>query len=258
MAAIISVFIPKGGTAKTSTAINFSAFAGARKRKVLLIDLDSQYNSTFSSGIENVELTIQDVLLNKCEPVQAIKHCSYYDIIPADSDIKELSVQLDDIYALKKALEPLQQNYDYIVIDNPSMINATTINSLVSSNELIIPIEARPFSFIALSDLIDVINEIKSNHWNDKLSVLGILLVRHNTRSKLSKRMEELIRDNTERLNTTLFECSIRECTVIPECQEKQIALPDYKPRSNNAAKDYNGFTTKALERLEDKINGIK
>lgn len=251
MAKTISILLQKGGSAKTSTSLCFCAFAGKRKRKILLIDMDSQANATFASGIEDFNYSVRDVLLGKCDVKQAIQKCKYYDMLPANIDVRDLAGELTDIYALKKALEPIQGDYDYIVIDNPPMINAITINSLVASDTMIIPIEPKPFSFMGMSDLLDTINEIHSLHWNDNLSVLGILLTRYNTRTKLNERMEELIKENAERLNTTLFDCSIRECTVIPVCQEKQIALPDYKPSKNNAAMDYNGFVTKALQRLE-------
>lgn len=253
MAKTISILLQKGGSAKTTTSLCFSAFAGARKRKILLIDMDSQANATFASGIENFDYSVSDVLLGQCNIAQAIQKCKYYDLLPANTDVRNLAVELEDVYALKKILEPVQSNYDYIVIDNPPMINAITINSLVASDTLIIPIEPKPFSFMGMSDLLDTINEIHSLHWNDNLFVLGILLTRYNTRTKLNERMEKLIRENANKLNTTLFDCSIRECTVLPECQENQIALPDYKPSKNNAAIDYNGFVTKALQRLEER-----
>lgn len=258
MATVISIFLQKGGSGKTTTALNFSAFAGARKRNVLLIDMDAQGSASLISGIskDSVKYSIKNVLLNECTINQVIQHCKYYDIIPANNQVQGLEFtlsKLGDINMLKKILEPLNSKYDYIVLDCPPAINPVSITALIASNTLIVPVEPKPLTIGGLSDLIDTINQIYKNHWNDSLYVLGLLMTRYNTRTKLNGRMEKLLGKAAKALNTTVFECSIRECTAIPQAQEKQIPLPDYKPRKNNGATDYNGFTTQVFKRLEGK-----
>lgn len=256
MGKVISVFMQKGGAGKTTTALNFSAFAGARKRKILLIDLDAQGSTTIFSGTNKnaVFQSIRDVLVGECNINQPIQHLKYYDLIPANKDVQGMEFELSrlaDIYLLKKAIEPLKNDYDFIVLDCPPAINPVSIAALVASDTLIVPVEPKPMTIIGLNDLISTINEIYEKHWNDDLYVLGILMTRYNTRTKLNKRMESLIAKAALSLDTTVFDCSIRECTAIPECQEKQIPLPDYKPNKNNGAMDYNGLTTKILQKLE-------
>lgn len=256
MGKIISVFMQKGGSAKTTTAINFSAFAGARKRKILLIDLDAQGSATIFSGKDKntVHYSIRDVLVEECNISQSIQHLKYYDIIPANKNVQGMEFEISrlaDIYILKKAIEPLKNGYDFIVLDCPPAINPISISALIASDTLIVPVEPKPMTIVGLNDLITTINEIYEKHWNDNLYVLGILMTRYNTRTKLNKRMASLIAKAATSLDTTIFDCSIRECTAIAECQEKQIPLPDYKPSKNNGAMDYNGFTSKVLHRLE-------
>jgi len=257
MAIVISIMIKKGGSAKTSTSLYLSAYAGIRKHKVLLIDCDGQADSTFSSGIEEPGKTILGVLKGDYGVKEAIVKGSdckakYYDVLPSENDLEDLVTTLDDSFALKRAIEPIKNDYDLIVIDNPPAVNILSINALVASDTIIMPVIPQPLYFKSMASFIDTLNEIKIFHLNDKINVLGILLVKHNSRTKLSKEIEDLIHEHADKLNTTVFEGSIRECTVIPTCQNRQIPLPDYKPGENNAAKDYNGFVTKVFERLED------
>lgn len=258
MAIVISIFLQKGGVAKTTTALNLCAFAGARKRRVLLIDLDAQGSASMMSGKPKHENTysIKNLFLNECNIDQAIQKCKYYDIIAANGQMQGMEFMLSnlgDVYVLNKVLEPIKDRYDLIILDCPPAINPVSITTLVASDTLIVPAEPKPLTIEGLIDLVDTINEIYKNHWNDNLYVLGILMTRYNVRTKLNKRMGELLGKAAKALDTSVFECSIRECTAIPQAQEKQIPLPDYKPSKNNGAIDYNGFTTQVFKRLEGK-----
>ena len=255
MAVTISVALQKGGTAKTTTSLNLANCLGYMHKKVLLIDLDSQANATFTSGHDskNLDNSIYNVLTPddhyKCPIEESILHCKYYDLIPADIDVKYLVVELNDVFALKKAIQPLQSKYDYIIIDTPPAITSITINALCSSDHIILPCEPRPYSFLGLSDLLDAINEIRENHWNDNLNVLGILLVKCNNRTKLNKKMREMIEEYAGWMDTTVFSTSIRDCIAVPESQVARVPLLDYSPRCT-AIMDYQEFTYQALKRL--------
>lgn len=263
MAVTISIALQKGGTSKTTTSLNLADCLGYRNKKVLLIDLDSQANATFSSGHDskNLENSVYNVLTldnrYKCTAEESILHCKYYDLIPADIDVKDLVVELNDVFALKKAIQPLQRKYDYIVIDTPPAITSITINALCCSDHIILPCEPRPYSFLGLSDLLGAIKQIKRNHWNDNLNVLGILLVKYNKRTKLTKNMKEMIEKYANRMGTTVFGTSIRECIAIPEAQVAQVSLLDYSPHCT-AIMDYQEFTSQVLKRLGERKNGKK
>lgn len=263
MAVTISIALQKGGTSKTTTSLNLADCLGYRRKKVLLIDLDSQANATFTSGQDSKNLgnSVYNVLTPdnryKCTAEEAIVHCKYYDLIPADIDVKDLVVELNDVLALRKAIRPLQSKYDYIVIDTPPAITSITINALCSSDYIILPCEPRPYSFLGLSDLLDAINQVKENHWNDNLNVLGILLVKCNKRTRLTRNMKEMIEKYADQMDTTVFRTSIRECIAVPESQVARIPLLDYSPRCT-AIMDYQEFTNQVIKRLGEGKNGKK
>ena len=263
MAITISIALQKGGTSKTTTSLNLADCLGHRNKKVLLIDLDSQANTTFTSGHDskNLKNSVYNVLTPdnryKCTAEEAVLHCKYYDLLPADIDVKDLVVELNDVFALKKALQPLQSKYDYIIIDTPPAITSITINALCSSDHIILPCEPRPYSFLGLSDLLDAINQIRENHWNDNLDVLGILLVKYNKRTRLTKNMKEMIKEYADRMNTTVFHIGIREYIAVPESQVARVPLLDYSPHCT-AIVDYQEFTNQVLKRLGERKNGKK
>lgn len=263
MAVTISIALQKGGTSKTTTSLNLADCLGYRHKKVLLIDLDSQANATFTSGQDSKNLgnSVYNVLTPdnryKCTAEEAVIHCKYYDLIPADIDVKDLVVELNDVFALKKAIQPLQSRYDYIVIDTPPAITSITINALCCSDHIILPCEPRPYSFLGLSDLLDAINQIKENHWNGNLNVLGILLVKYNKRTRLTRNMREMIEKYADRMDTTIFSTSIRECIAVPESQVARVPLLDYSPRCT-AVIDYQEFTSQVIKRLGEGKNGKK
>lgn len=263
MAITISIALQKGGTSKTTTSLNLANCLGYRHKKVLLIDLDSQANATFTSGYDskNLENSVYNVLTPdsryKCKAEEAVVHCKYYDLIPADIDVKDLVVELNDVFALKKAIRPLQSKYDYIIIDTPPAITSITINALCSSHHIILPCEPRPYSFLGLSDLLDAINQIRDSHWNDDLNVLGILLVKYNKRTRLTKNMKKMIEEYVGRMDTTIFSTSIRECVAVPESQVARVPLLDYSPHCT-AIMDYQEFTSQVLKRLGERKNGKK
>lgn len=251
---VISIALQKGGTAKTTTALNLSAELGSRGKKVLLIDMDSQANSSFASGVDsrNLDNSLYNVLTTdkryKCEIKEAILKCKYYDIVPADRDVADLVNEMKSPIALKEILKAVSENYDYVVLDTPPNLSIVTLNAFVSSDCIIIPTEPKPFNFTGMRDLEDTITDIRNN-WNDSLKVLGILLVKYSNRTNLNKQMKALIDREAKKLNTTCFECCIREGIAVPESQLAQESLIDYAPSSKPTA-DYKEFTTEVLNRL--------
>ena len=183
MAITISIALQKGGVGKTATALNLAAELGLRKKSVLLIDLDAQADSTYSSGYNtsDLEYSLYNVLTTDneyhCNIEQAILNCKYYDLLPADSAVNDLTLELKDFEALKKVLALVQNKYDFIILDCPPAISMITANAFVASQNIIIPSECRTYSFLAMMDLKQSINEIKES-LNPDLKVLGILLVK--------------------------------------------------------------------------------
>ena len=262
MAVVISVALQKGGVGKTVTSLNLASELGLRKKKVLLVDLDAQANSTYSSGYSTNELeySLYNVLTKDteyhCGIEQAILKCKYYDLIPADNAVNDLTLELKDFDALKSVLEPIKANYDFIILDCPPAISMVTANAFVASQKIIIPSECKAYSFLGMLDLKKSIDEVKAT-MNPNLEVLGILLVKYDKRTTLTKQMQEMIADFSEQLNTTLYNATIRNGIAVEESALNQIPLCDYVKKNNNKPYiDYRGFVTETLKRLERDNNG--
>ena len=261
-AVVISVALQKGGVGKTVTSLNLASELGLRKKKVLLVDLDAQANSTYSSGYSTNELeySLYNVLTKDteyhCGIEQAILKCKYYDLIPADNAVNDLTLELKDFDALKSVLEPIKANYDFIILDCPPAISMVTANAFVASQKIIIPSECKAYSFLGMLDLKKSIDEVKAT-MNPNLEVLGILLVKYDKRTTLTKQMQEMIADFSEQLNTTLYNATIRNGIAVEEAALNQIPLCDYVKKNNNKPYiDYRGFVTETLKRLERDNNG--
>lgn len=256
MAHIICIGLQKGGASKTTTAVNLAAELGAQGRKVLLIDMDAQANTTFASGINQNDLknSMYNVLTTdaeyQCSIEQAVLNLKYYDLLPGDKDIADLVLELHDQNRLKEVLTPaFLKPYDYVIIDTPPALNIVANNVFVASESVIIPLKAEPFYLTGLSDLNDTIKTIKAK-WNPSFYTLGILLTLFDERTNLSKTMKKLITDFANDLETSCFDTVIRRSIVVPDSQLVQLPLLDFDPKSKPAV-DYHNFALEVERRLK-------
>lgn len=192
MAKVISVTNQKGGVGKTTTSINLSAALVKRGKRILLLDMDPQGNASVGLGVNTDELehTIYDVLLGEATADQAIvKTESGVDVMTANGDLAGAQVELlNEIgreLRLKKALQPITENYDYIFIDCPPALNVLTINALVASNSVMIPMQCEYFALEGLSALISTIRAIRET-LNSNLKIEGLLRTMYDKRNSLS------------------------------------------------------------------------
>lgn len=192
MAKVISVTNQKGGVGKTTTSINLSAALVKRGKRILLLDMDPQGNASVGLGVntEELEHTIYDVLLGEATADQAIvKTESGVDVMTANGDLAGAQVELlNEIgreLRLKKALQPITENYDYIFIDCPPALNVLTINALVASNSVMIPMQCEYFALEGLSALISTIRAIRET-LNSNLKIEGLLRTMYDKRNSLS------------------------------------------------------------------------
>ncbi|GHA14244.1 cobyric acid synthase CobQ [Arenicella chitinivorans] len=192
MAKVISVTNQKGGVGKTTTSINLSAALVKRGKRILLLDMDPQGNASVGLGVNTDELehTIYDVLLGEATAEQAIVETeSGVDVMTANGDLAGAQVELlNEIgreLRLKKALEPITQAYDYIFIDCPPALNVLTINALVASHSVMIPMQCEYFALEGLSALISTIRAIRET-LNSNLKIEGLLRTMYDKRNSLS------------------------------------------------------------------------
>ena len=249
MAQIISIINQKGGVGKSTTAQSLAAGLALKGFRVLLIDMDSQGNVSFSAGSERQSETILEVLTLEVAAADAIQHLDHYDIIPASISLAGADMKLTEMgkeYRLKEALEPIKGNYDFIIIDTPPALGILTINALTASGGVVIPAQADIYSVDAIGQLYNTIKAVKQ-YTNKSLVIRGILLTRHNDRTVLSRDIVGMIEKTAIGIGTKLYRTSIREAIAIKEAQTCQTDIFDYAPKSN-AAMDYMAFLEEFLE----------
>lgn len=241
---IISVALQKGGVGKSTSTQNLSAYLGNMGKKVLIVDLDAQCNTTFSSGAEPKEQTASDFLGGQCSPEDSIVSCSHYDIIPADAYLSNVESAEVDKGLLKHRLSPCIGKYDFIFIDTPPALGNLLKNALYASDYVIIPMDARPYAIQGIDAFIDTMQET-----NPDLRILGIVLVKYNDRSIINRDMRNSIKQYAKGINTLMFNTYIREGVAVPESQATRQDLIDYAPKSNPAS-DYERLAGEFLKRM--------
>ncbi len=249
MAITISVALQKGGVGKTTTAETIAAILGSKGKHVLLVDMDSQMNVTFISGIDPIK-TITDVFTGEAEPKEAIYQCKRYDLLAADEYLANLEkVEEIETTLLRDVLAAVQMDYEYILIDTPPALGNLLKNCLVASDYVLIPTDARPLSIKGLDALEPTLNAIKgiSKHF----SILGVVLVKYNERTVLNRQIRELLTERVQTMNTILFDTKIREGVAVPEAQAMRTSLIDYAPRSKPCI-DYDMLVSEILQRVEE------
>ncbi len=198
MAKIIAVANQKGGVGKTTTAINFSSCLAMAEKKTLLIDIDPQANSTSGIGFDKTitDSSIYDVLISKKEMLDIIltTELSYLNVAPSSIALVGAEVEMVGMLSresvLAKALAPIVDKYDYIIIDCPPSLGLLTINALTAANAVMIPIQCEYYALEGLSQLLRTIKLVQNN-LNPGLDIDGVLLTMYDSCLNLSRQVAE-------------------------------------------------------------------
>lgn len=249
---IITVTNQKGGAGKTTTVDAVMAGFSSKGFKVLGIDLDPQCNLTFSKNADPTKASIAEVMIKDVDINDAIQHTAGGDIIPGSkllSQAEMVFTQIGKEYILKEVFSNLKTKYDFIIIDTPPALGILTINALTASNSVMIPAQADIYSIQGIERLFETIRTIKQ-YTNKELTVAGILLTRYSDRAVLSKTIAEMAGQISSKMDSKLFNASIREAIAIKEAQISQQSIFDYA-KTSKVAEDYMAFVDELLETVK-------
>lgn len=221
MGEIIAIANQKGGVGKTTTSVNISTALAAVGRRVLLIDLDPQANASTGVGVLKKDRThtTYNLLINTCTVAQALKRTIIpgLSLIPSGIELVGAEVELVNVYhrekILKTALEPYKNMFDYIIIDCPPSMGILTLNAMVASDSVIVPLQCEYYALEGLSYLLSSIQKIKKN-FNPDLKLFGVALTMYDKRSSLCAQVANDVRTH---LKDKVFQTVIPRNTKVSE-----------------------------------------
>ena len=247
MGRVISFANQKGGVAKTTTTLNLGVALAEQNLRVLLCDLDPQGNLTMSQGLnpDTIERSMFDVLVHRL-PIQEVVHHTEVDLAVSSIDLAGAELALSSMIgrerALEKALAPVRDSYDYILIDTPPSLGLLTINALVASNGVIVPVQCEYLSLRGLVQLENTLSMIREN-LNPEVGIEGILPTMYDSRTLHAREAVEILQEN---FGDLVFDTKIRKTVRYAEAPVKGTSVLKYDP-SGSAAEAYRDLAKEVL-----------
>jgi len=251
---IIAITNQKGGVGKTTTSVNLAASLAATKRRVLLIDLDPQGNATMGSGVDKrtVQSSIYDVLVEERDIPSAVVAAGRpgFSLLPANDDLTGAEIGLLDMpqreQRLKRALEAVRHDYDYILIDCPPSLNMLTLNALVAAEAILIPMQCEYYALESLTALMKTVDKIRAT-LNPDLHVAGVLRTMFDPRNNLANEVSaQLMAHFGDRVYRTVIPRNVR----VAEAPSHGLPVLLYD-KSSRGAQAYLALAGEILRRAE-------
>ena len=252
MSEIMAIANQKGGVGKTTTTINLSAALAEKGKKVLIIDMDPQGNTSSGLGIDKDELEttvyqlmIGDNTFDECVQKNVFENL---DVLAANVNLAGIEIETMDMedrnYILSNLISEVEDRYDFILIDCPPSLNTLTINSMTTADSVLVPIQCEYYALEGLSQLIYTINLVK-DRLNQKLCINGVVFTMYDGRTNLSMQVIENVRNN---LNQTIYDTIIPRGVRLAEAPSHGLPITQYDSRSTGA-KAYMALAEEVIER---------
>ncbi len=243
----------KGGVGKTTSCVNLAYGLHKAGRRVLLCDSDPQANATSGVGVDkvNAALNIYDVLIEGQPAQRAVVKTPFCDLIPSHKELAGAGIEMISLprreNRLRDALEPLQESYDYILIDCPPSLELLTLNALCAADRLLVPVQCEYYALEGLSDLMSTVRIVKKS-MNSRLDLEGILMTMYDSRTNLSMQVaEEVKRHFPGKVYATVIPRNVR----ISEAPSHGKPVEVYD-RTSRGAQAYNALCQEFLRRNGD------
>lgn len=254
MTNIISIVNQKGGVGKTTTTVNLSAYLAQHGEKVLVIDLDPQGNATSGYGFDKnlLETSVYDLLVNDTPISDVIQSTNRekIDMCPTNINLAGAEVELVSAMSretiLKRAVETISENYDFILIDCPPSLGLLTLNALAASTDVIVPIQGEYYALEGLTQLIDTINLVRK-HLNPTIGIFGVVITMFDGRTQLTRQVTEEVRKYFgEKVFNTVIPRNIR----LAEAPSYGKTIVEYDPKSRGGHA-YNDLAIEVIARAK-------
>ena len=260
MGKVVSIANQKGGVGKTTTAINLSTVLAKRGKKVLLIDADPQGNATSGLGVnKDQKFSTYDVLIDEIEIANTLQttQIKKLDLCPCNINLAGAEVHLVSMeereYRLKKKIDNIKDEYDYIIIDCPPSLGLVTLNAFTASDSVLIPVQCEYYALEGLGQLLNTIELVKK-HMNKDLHIEGALLTMYDARTNLSN---QVVKEVKRYFGDKVYKNVIPRNVKLSEAPSYGMPITVYDARSKGA-KSYEKFTKEFIKINDDEIKAAK
>ena len=258
MGKVVSIANQKGGVGKTTTSVNLSTILAKKGKKVLMIDADPQGNASSGVGIDkDVEESVYNILIDDTEIEKVVKKTNIKNlsICPSNINLAGAEVELVSMMSreqrLKEKLDPIKDNYDYIIIDCPPSLGLVTLNAFTASDSVLIPVQCEYYALEGLGQLINTVNLVKK-HLNKNIEIEGALLTMYDIRTNLSN---QVVKEVKKYFNDKVYKNVIPRNVKLSEAPSYGMPITIYDPRSKGA-KSYEKFAKEFLKNNEADSKG--
>lgn len=254
---IITITNNRGGVGKSTTAQTLAIGLAQKHKKVLLIDLDPQCNTSGTFKVDKAPNNIYKVLKNECDIRDAIYSNNVIDLISGSLELSRADDEFKrDAYfykmhkLIKEQLDKIKNNYDFIIIDTAPNLSLMTTNAIYSSDYVLIPMLADIYSIQGLSVINKQIQDIKEGTDNKKVSIIGLLLTHYKAQTLLNQGLKDTLIEISKKINTKIYKNTIRDSIIFSDSQAtNNVCLLKYP--THNATGDYLGFINEFLKDME-------